>query len=451
MICRGLILTALLAIAPAARVSGQAEVPTAPKIPSIQKLRDDRFIRNAFQSQFQPDQLAAFGKKPSLENLVKAMSPEQRQGAKTSLAALEGEATRPEEFEQIAEAYLLLNSPDEASLVALKMQEQRPDDFRGFTMGARAAFDLGDYPAAAEQAAEARKRNPNDQNAFAVLMLSKGRTSLKRSTTVEAASFPPAPAVLRQESAELPASAPAGSTPPLKPQVKVGPAKPVPAFTFEPRDDSKKKGGMPLWPIAAVAGLGAAAYGVQQSRRSWAEQESEPPAEEVPDSDRIQRNRRRLIALGVATAIGFGIVFGKQLFAAAGGLGAAKLIRDGASSFQRLVMSEAGSVNPSAPMVVPERVRNLLTPAGQRIGQAGSSADIRIVRGTIQDAEALFSRLTQGAKIVPHPILGPAGRLAELANNSGSLALRSVSKSGPPTIDVNVPGVNIREIKFISP
>jgi hypothetical protein len=36
----------------------------------------------------------------------------------------------------------------------------------------------------------------------------------------------------------------------------------------------------------------------------------------------------------------------------------------------------------------------------------------------------------------------------ELPNNGGYVGYRPFSKSGPPTIDVNVPGQPIGEIKF---
>lgn len=97
-----------------------------------------------------------------------------------------------------------------------------------------------------------------------------------------------------------------------------------------------------------------------------------------------------------------------------------------------------------------ERIRNLLAPGGQRVGREGSSNLIRIMDGTVQDAEGLFAKLTRGAKVIPHPRQGPGGKFAELPNG-GYLGLRYVSKSGSTTIDVNVAGVNIKEIKFVSP
>lgn len=97
-----------------------------------------------------------------------------------------------------------------------------------------------------------------------------------------------------------------------------------------------------------------------------------------------------------------------------------------------------------------DRVRNLLMPGGQVLGQDGSNYKIRIMQGTVHDAEALFSKLTQGARIVPHPGRGALGKLAQLPNGD-FIGLRYASKSGPPTIDVEIVGIAIKKVKFLSP
>jgi hypothetical protein len=59
----------------------------------------------------------------------------------------------------------------------------------------------------------------------------------------------------------------------------------------------------------------------------------------------------------------------------------------------------------------------------------------------------MFNKLVSetGATSVSKP--GLAG-FAEIPGG-GSIGLRPVSTSGPPTIDVRIPGLGIREIKFV--
>lgn len=88
----------------------------------------------------------------------------------------------------------------------------------------------------------------------------------------------------------------------------------------------------------------------------------------------------------------------------------------------------------------------VLKPAGKLIGQAGSSSQVRLLQGGQAEAGQLFQQLSKGGETVKgtnYP--GALMRIGEEA----TVGLRPTSKSGPPTIDVNIPGLNIREIKFI--
>jgi hypothetical protein len=69
-----------------------------------------------------------------------------------------------------------------------------------------------------------------------------------------------------------------------------------------------------------------------------------------------------------------------------------------------------------------------------------------MIEGGTIEAQALFTELSAGGRAVKtarYP-----GTLVEL-EGGGRIGLRLASKSGPPTIDVRIPGVSIREIKFI--
>ncbi|MBC8071671.1 MAG: hypothetical protein IAG13_25325 [Deltaproteobacteria bacterium] len=91
------------------------------------------------------------------------------------------------------------------------------------------------------------------------------------------------------------------------------------------------------------------------------------------------------------------------------------------------------------------RVEGLLKPGGRFIGKPGSGAQIRELPGGLSDAQTLFDQLAAGGEIVTGTKF--PGTLVRLPNG-GTVGLRPVSTSGPPTIDVRVPGIGIREIKF---
>jgi hypothetical protein len=84
-------------------------------------------------------------------------------------------------------------------------------------------------------------------------------------------------------------------------------------------------------------------------------------------------------------------------------------------------------------------------PGGSPIGQPGTSPDIREVAVEGQNGEAFFDRLTKGGLMdtsTTHP------KLFRLP--TGTVGYRGVSKNnGPPTIDVNIPGIPVRKIKFV--
>lgn len=91
-------------------------------------------------------------------------------------------------------------------------------------------------------------------------------------------------------------------------------------------------------------------------------------------------------------------------------------------------------------------IEDVLRPGGRLIGSEGSSSQIRILKGGLTEAQRMFEQLSAGGA----GVMGTTypGALVRLPGG-GTIGLRSVSTSGPPTIDVRVPGIGIREIKFI--
>lgn len=101
-------------------------------------------------------------------------------------------------------------------------------------------------------------------------------------------------------------------------------------------------------------------------------------------------------------------------------------------------------------------IEDLLMPGGIPIGVKSTgqraSARLREVTGGRAEAERLFQELTQGGTDITPP--GYPGTLIELPSGRGTIGYRPVSKSGPPTIDVNAVDtaghpIPIEKIKFI--
>jgi hypothetical protein len=85
-------------------------------------------------------------------------------------------------------------------------------------------------------------------------------------------------------------------------------------------------------------------------------------------------------------------------------------------------------------------------PKGKPIGTKGSKASIREVPGGQKAADDLFDDLTAGGKPVTVPTY--PGKMVDLPGG-GRVGLRLKSKSGEPTIDVDIPGIPIKKIKFV--
>jgi hypothetical protein len=85
-------------------------------------------------------------------------------------------------------------------------------------------------------------------------------------------------------------------------------------------------------------------------------------------------------------------------------------------------------------------------PGGKPIGTKGSKASIREVSGGQEAAEELFAGLAAGGQPIAVP--GYPGETVDLPAG-GRVGFRPKSKSGRPTIDVDIPGIPIKKIKFV--
>ena len=107
----------------------------------------------------------------------------------------------------------------------------------------------------------------------------------------------------------------------------------------------------------------------------------------------------------------------------------------------------AGEQGPQ--IVANQTPQDLLAPGGVPIGQAGTSPEIRELPGGAPAAQALLKQLVQGATISTPP--GYPGTRYTLPNGGGYIGYRPSSKSGPPTIDVNIPSLKgvVEKLKFL--
>jgi len=106
-------------------------------------------------------------------------------------------------------------------------------------------------------------------------------------------------------------------------------------------------------------------------------------------------------------------------------------------------ISEAAILVP--PPVEGEKPVDVLKPSGQNVGTPGENSGVRVLPGSENEARELFDRLTKGGTDITRP--GHIGKVIRLPDGS-VISYRPKSKSGPLTIDVNVPGLKIWKLKF---
>ena len=117
--------------------------------------------------------------------------------------------------------------------------------------------------------------------------------------------------------------------------------------------------------------------------------------------------------------------------------------RAGAGILRR---AKRGSVVPLPPFRQGETAADVLLPGGRPLGRRGRSSVVRLLPGGEAAAEALFLRLSRGG--IDRTPAGYAGRLVEMEIGA-MIGFRPRSTSGPPTIDINIPGIGIRKLKFL--
>ena len=92
-------------------------------------------------------------------------------------------------------------------------------------------------------------------------------------------------------------------------------------------------------------------------------------------------------------------------------------------------------------------IRSAVMPSGMKIGVEGSSSAIRFVQGGFKEANAMFQSLAKGGKIIHFG----KGVLTVDLKGLGQVTLRTVSSTDGvrATVQLNMKGVGIREIKYV--
>jgi hypothetical protein len=84
-------------------------------------------------------------------------------------------------------------------------------------------------------------------------------------------------------------------------------------------------------------------------------------------------------------------------------------------------------------------------PQGRAVGSKGSKPSIRQLPGGQNAADNFFNDLSSGGK--PAVVPTYPGKMIDLPGG-GRVGLRPKSGSGEPTIDVDIPGIPVKKIKF---
>jgi hypothetical protein len=90
-------------------------------------------------------------------------------------------------------------------------------------------------------------------------------------------------------------------------------------------------------------------------------------------------------------------------------------------------------------------VEDKVMPNGVPIGQSGDSPRVRELPGGIDGAEDLFNYLRVGGTV---QLTSPEITVVKLPGSAGFVTFRPTSTSGPPAVDINVPGIPFAKVHF---
>lgn len=162
------VLISLTAPAIARQASEQQPQVTDPASPEA----TGALLKSVFTEALRPDQLTSLRGEPTLGMLVAAMTPDEKQAARSKLKKLE-KAASPDQLNEIQRGYEMLGASADSLRIDLRRRGLLPEDVSEQTKAASAAYDAGRVDDAVRLAAEALARNPDDKAALAIFLLAK--------------------------------------------------------------------------------------------------------------------------------------------------------------------------------------------------------------------------------------------------------------------------------------
>lgn len=144
-------------------------------------------IAGIFIDAFPEDERADREKITTLTRLVQAMTPEQREAARSALSLEEAKARDPAAFAEISRGYYLLGAHDQSLRLSRALVRENPENLDALRLSAAASFHSEDHESAARDAKAVLDADPDDEDARVIWMFSKDRA---RAASVRAPSDP---------------------------------------------------------------------------------------------------------------------------------------------------------------------------------------------------------------------------------------------------------------------
>ena len=109
------------------------------------------------------------------------------------------------------------------------------------------------------------------------------------------------------------------------------------------------------------------------------------------------------------------------------------------------IITTTGSVIRGIPKPKPELPKDILNPGGKPLGRPGKSPEIRVQNGGDKAARDLYDQLSKGG--TPESPPNYPGFGTRLPNGDW-VGYRPTSRSGTPTIDLDIDGIDFNKIHF---
>ena len=160
-------------------------------------------LDGVFRSKLTEEQAGDLGEGAALKDMVSALLPGQKAKAREDLAYLE-RAKDAGTLREVGRGYLLLGLPRDAARAAERLKELEPESAQGYSLAADAAYRLGDFEGASQDARRALEIKPKDSNMRTLLRFSESKLGRGRSAGARLRGAEPMPEISREGEEETP-------------------------------------------------------------------------------------------------------------------------------------------------------------------------------------------------------------------------------------------------------